>query len=237
MRRPPSPHISKAITIHSNHYDETSCQKPENETDHMLAEMCRNCRDNVPCLELRADSTSTAVPMTANTPPSARHPSLPRPSLSSFKTASFLIACLWTQPILAVLIPFSNCLSNDYVHPDQGNLLQLQWAPLYVDAVFDTEDTAHNLLITVWGNVTGRIGTQDLPSWNSPLWNDPDDVSWGKIRDQPQPNLPDGERKATTLYTKVDVLTYDPLSLYSNFCNGLLNASCPLGPVFNNESS
>lgn len=236
MRRPPIPRMPKVTTIHSNHYAEASCQKLENETDRMLAEICcdsKNRRDSVLRLELRADSTATTVPMTAITPPCYRRPSRSNSSSSFFKAASFLVACLWTQTVSAVLVPFSNCLEHSYVYPDPGNILQLQWAPLFLDAVYETEDPGHNLLLTVWGNVTGRIGTQELPPANDSSWSDPDGVPWGKIRDQPEPNLPDGERKATTLYSKVDVLTYDPYTLYSNFCDSILNGTCPLGPVFN----
>ncbi len=236
MRMPPIPRNPKATVAPSSHYDETNCRNSGNGTNHMLAEISRtsrNRRNAVLGLQLGADTTSTAASMTPTTATPPRLSSRPKLSSSSLKTA-FLITSFLVQPISAVLIPFSNCLPDNYVNPDPGSILQLQWAPLFVDAVFDTEDSTHNLKITVWGNVTGRIGTAALPLPGDPRWSDPDDVLWGKIRDQPEPDLPDGTRKATTLHRKLDVVTYTPYSLNSNFCDNLLNQSCPLGPVFNN---
>ncbi|KAI1083082.1 integral membrane protein [Whalleya microplaca] len=141
---------------------------------------------------------------------------------------------MWFQPARSVMIPFDNCLPDSYVYTNKApDEVQLQWIPLYVDAAFDTKNPAHNLRVTVWGNVTGRVGNEPLPPYDSPDWSDPNLVLQGKIRDEPNPSAPAAERKATTLHNKVDVLTYEPFTSNVNFCQNIANASCPLGPVFN----
>ncbi|KAI0147871.1 integral membrane protein [Hypoxylon sp. NC0597] len=131
------------------------------------------------------------------------------------------------------MVPFENCLDSKYIYSNQPQgEAQLQWVPLHVDAVFDTVNPAHNLRVTVWGNVTGRAGSDPLPSWDSPDWNDPSLVLNGKIQNEPDQSVPPAQRKVTTLHSKVDVLTYEPWYLNSNFCDSLLNGTCPLGPVF-----
>ncbi|KAI0012158.1 integral membrane protein [Xylariaceae sp. FL0662B] len=156
-------------------------------------------------------------------------------SSSFLRTGLFwLIACTWLQPTRSVMIPFDNCLPDSYLYTNKPqDEVQLQWIPMFVDAEFDTENPAHNLRVTVWGNVTGRVGTEPLPPPGSPDWSDPKKVLQGKILDEPNPNLPATERKATTLHSKVDVLTYEPYTSNLNFCQNIANASCPLGPVFN----
>ena len=226
-----------ASAIAVSHHDEASREVPGSTIkQRMIAEKPRDPKSSSSALPLepRAGTSSSPALMNGFSTPSRpnRRPGLLSPS--SLSTAFLSIACLWTQPVSAILIPFSNCLPEKYVHPDPGDNLQLQWVPQYVDAAFDTTNSSHNLQIIVWGNVTGRIGLDPLPPPNSSRWDDPEDVLWAKIRDTPYPELPDGERKATTLHTTVDVLTYDPYVRPTNFCNGLVNASCPLGPVFNN---
>ena len=229
-----------ATAIAMSDYDETSRGHPENRSNQPLL-VAENPRDSkysssssspLP-LELRGRTASTAALMTGSSPSSrpGRRPKISSPS--SLSTAFLSIASLCAQPASAVLIPFSNCLPPKYVFPDPGANLQLQWVPQFVDANFDAANSSHNLRIIVWGNVTGRIGTEPLPPPNDSRWADPEDVLWAKIRDTPYPNLPDGQRKATTLHTTVDVLTYDPYVVPTNFCDGIVNGSCPLGPVFN----
>lgn len=141
-----------------------------------------------------------------------------------------LVALFWLQPVAAVLVPFDNCLPASYIakadesSPSQA---QLQWVPKYVDAVFDLENDSHNLRVTMYGNVTGRVGDAQLPLWNDSIWNRNDSVLEGKIQNQP-----DSSGMATTLFTKVEFLSYEPYRLYSSFCNNTRNGSCPLGPVF-----
>lgn len=159
------------------------------------------------------------------------------PSLASFVLSS-LVACSWIRTASALMVPFDNCLDSNYIYSNQPEgEAQLQWVPLHVEAVFDTEDPAHNLMVTVWGNVTGRAGSDALPAWNSTDWDDPNKVLNGKIQNEPDQSVPAAQRKVTTLHTKVDVLTYEPFVSNVNFCDNLINGSCPLGPVFSNIST
>lgn len=142
-----------------------------------------------------------------------------------------LIASLWIIPTSAVFIDFQNCLSESY----QNDVpLALQFDPLYLNAVFNTTDSSHNLNITVYGNVTGS-GPENLvllpPSNDTSYWNSSQTNLGGKIENIPDP--PPGVNKYTTLFNKVNVLTYEPWSDTVNFCDQLINASCPLAPSFN----
>lgn len=165
--------------------------------------------------------------------PARRRPGANPSSLVNILLGS-LAACTWIRTASAVRIPqFSNCLPDSYIYSNQApDEVQLQWIPMFVDAEFDTTNPTHNLRVTVWGNVTGRAGTEALPAPGDPSWNDPTQALNGKIQNVPVPNPSSGKRKVTTLHTKVDVLTYEPYVLNSNFCDSLLNGSCPLGPVF-----
>jgi hypothetical protein len=126
------------------------------------------------------------------------------------------------------MVPFENCLSDPYIN---NVPTPLQWVPMFVDAAFDTTDPKHTLRVTMWGNVTGASTAVTLPPPNSPDWADPSKTD-GKILYEPEPNVP--EPKITTLHSKIEVLTYEPWSEGTDFCNkSLTNASCPLAPVFN----
>ncbi|KAI1470079.1 uncharacterized protein F4812DRAFT_421448 [Daldinia caldariorum] len=173
------------------------------------------------CLPSLSSPTST---------PTARNSRIS--SLSSVIVGS-LVASTWICTASAVNVTFNNCLDSNYIYSNQpAEQVQLQWVPLYADAKFDTQNPNHNLIVTVWGNVTGRVGVDTLPPWDSPRWNEPDQVLNGKIQNEPEPNLPAAQRKVTTLYYKVGVATYEPYHNTVNFCNNIINGSCPLGPVF-----
>jgi len=152
--------------------------------------------------------------------------------IATFPFLLVLIASLWIVPASAVLIDFQNCLSD----AAKSNLpLQLQFVPLFVDAVFNTTDPNHQLAVTVWGNITGStVGDAPrlvLPGANdTEYWNGNSTTNGGKIVDSPYPDV--ASPKLTTLTNKVDVLTYEPWSENLDFCNSLINASCPLGPRF-----
>ena len=140
-----------------------------------------------------------------------------------------LVASLWIMPASAAMIGFQNCLSESY----QNNVpLQLQFVPLFFDAVFDTENTMHNLRVTVYGNVTGSGPGNIIPILpplnDTDYWNS-NQTGPGKIEDIPDP----GVDKLTTLFNKVNVLTYQPWNESTDFCGRLVNISCPLAPVFN----
>ncbi|EEY19025.1 integral membrane protein [Verticillium alfalfae VaMs.102] len=139
-----------------------------------------------------------------------------------------VLACLLltTRPADAVQIPFSNCL------PDSYRLYEprlLQWTPLYADARFDTESENHNLRVIIWGNVTGSHSGVSLPPPSDSHWEDPTETEGKIVRLPNEPNA-----KVTALKTQVEMLTYQPFGAREDFCNDkLVNASCPLAPVFN----
>lgn len=138
------------------------------------------------------------------------------------------ILTLFLQPAVAVLIQqWTNCLSDSVTLSDPK---ELQWVPLYVGAEFEHDSATRNLRVTVWGNVTGSYGGVSLPAWDDPKWDDANFTD-GKIQRNPFPTT---AAKITTLHDKIDVLTYEPYSADFDFCdNALINATCPLGPVFN----
>lgn len=150
-----------------------------------------------------------------------------------FSTLGYLlvIISLWIVPASAAFIEFDNCLSES-VQKDTPK--QLQFTPYFVNAVFNTTDPSHTLQITVWGNVSGSGPTTKvvLPAWNNTeYWNSNQTAQGGKIVDIPDPTLTNP--KLTTLFNKVDVLTYEPYSNAVDFCQQLgKNFSCPLSPVF-----
>ncbi|KAI0817999.1 integral membrane protein [Xylaria sp. FL0064] len=146
-----------------------------------------------------------------------------------------LLACSAIPVVSAVNIPVQNCLSHSYISTNMDiprDKVQLQFEPMAADAVFEPDGENHNLLVTVWGNVTGRVGDATLPPPGDPEWDDPKGALGGKIV-----NSISGAN-ATTLHSTVDVLTYRPYTHDSFFCESLLHGwMCPLGPVFNNKTA
>lgn len=160
--------------------------------------------------------------------PRRRHTRL----LGTFGYLLLLLASLWIVPASAVFIDFENCLSEEYRDSDPT---ELQFVPLYMDAVFNTTAPSHNLQVIVWGNVTGsgpQYVNPTLPAWNSSYWTSNSTEYGGKIINIPEPNLADP--KYTTLSNKVNVLTYEPYDHSEEFCASLVNGTCPLAPVFEN---
>ncbi|KAH6648300.1 hypothetical protein BKA67DRAFT_661286 [Truncatella angustata] len=152
-----------------------------------------------------------------------------QPSASIYLLSSLL----WLRAVSAVLIPFENCLPDDYrwdsqAHKDDPNSTQIQWIPKWVDAKFNLSDPQHQLIVTIWGNVTGRLGQVDIPAWNSTEWDNPNSTlaHGGQILNQPQGS------NFTTLHSKIQVASYTPYSSDLNFCDSINNGSCPLSPVF-----
>ncbi|KFY86110.1 hypothetical protein V500_07864 [Pseudogymnoascus sp. VKM F-4518 (FW-2643)] len=134
-----------------------------------------------------------------------------------------IAASLCVAPVQAVLVPFENCLSESYT----GNVpKKLQFTPMFVDASFDASSDAHNLRFKVYGNVSGAYTNVNLPPANDPAWSNPK-ITDGKIENLPQPIY-----KYTTLYNKINVVTYQPWSQFLNFCDQVENGVCPLGPAF-----
>ncbi|KFY37405.1 hypothetical protein V495_07197 [Pseudogymnoascus sp. VKM F-4514 (FW-929)] len=132
-----------------------------------------------------------------------------------------LSLCL--APVQAVLVPFENCLPESYTDSVPK---KLQFTPLFVDASFDASTDEHNLRFKVYGNVSGAYTNVNLPPANDPAWANPK-ITDGKIENLPQPVF-----KYTTLYNKINVVTYQPWSQYLNFCDQVENGECPLGPAF-----
>ncbi|KAH6685247.1 integral membrane protein, partial [Plectosphaerella plurivora] len=125
----------------------------------------------------------------------------------------------------AALINFDNCLPDTYKRSDPP---PLQWVPKQLDARFDYSADNNTLQVIMWGNVTGSRFTSPLPPPGSPLWDDPDEQN-GKIFRNPEGQ----STKITTLLTKVDFLSYGTPNVLGDFCNDrLVNAQCPLAPVF-----
>ncbi|KAF4637043.1 hypothetical protein G7Y89_g1045 [Cudoniella acicularis] len=152
-----------------------------------------------------------------------------------FNTFGYILGIfsLWIIPATAVFIDFENCLSQSV--QNEGPLLQLQFVPYFVDAVFNTTDPSHNLQLTVYGNVTGSgpepTSRRVLPPWNDTLyWNSNQTDLGGKFENIPDPTA--DFPKFTTLFNKVDVLTYEPYNNTVNFCDQLVNTPCPLSPNF-----
>lgn len=134
-----------------------------------------------------------------------------------------LAVCMLIRPSKAVLIEYQNCLSDAYLNSDPT---RLQFVPNYVDAVFNTTDSNHNLRLTIYGNVTGTDTIITLPALDSPDWKNPNYTD-GKIV-----NVTSSTDKETTLYSKADFLSYEPWTSTVGFCDQLINGTCPLGPAF-----
>jgi hypothetical protein len=126
----------------------------------------------------------------------------------------------------AALVNFTNCLPPAILD-SSGNNTQLQWVPLYVNAVFNETAPTHNLNITVYGNVTGRLTNLPLPPPNDPAWTNPN-ATLGKIVDISGANI------HTTLKASINVLTFTEYHASpSDFCESTVNVACPIAPVFN----
>lgn len=122
----------------------------------------------------------------------------------------------------AVFVNFENCLDRRTIEADP---LPLQFVPLHVWAVFDTEED-NNLNITVFGNVSGTATKEPYPAPDDPHWLDPEE-ELGKIVDLSKSN-----NKYSTLLAKLSVLSFTPHEKPSRFCNSVNQGECPLSPVF-----
>jgi hypothetical protein len=128
----------------------------------------------------------------------------------------------------AAFVNFGNCLSDNTINSDPR---RLQWVPLYLDARFDTENPTHRMNLTLYGNVTGQTVQGDYPPADDPGWSNPN-VTFGKIADVGNDN------KYSTLSSDFKLLSYEAWDAPSQeFCETLINASCPLGPAFDANRS
>ncbi|KYK55468.1 integral membrane protein [Drechmeria coniospora] len=149
--------------------------------------------------------------------------------LSSLATMTLLAVLLFVfaSPVAAVRIDVTNCLAESYRTNEPK---PLQWMPKFADAKFDTLHSSHNLQLIVWGDVEGSQNQAVLPPPNDTYWKNADETN-GKIIETADPNA--DKLKATTLYSRVNVLSYEPWHLANNFCHeGLVNGTCPLAPTF-----
>ncbi|KAK4245637.1 hypothetical protein C7999DRAFT_16188 [Corynascus novoguineensis] len=157
---------------------------------------------------------------------------LPRPAVLAVLGSLLFLPNTVLRPAAAAAVPFENCLPETYVNNEPT---PLQWTPHQVDASFLATGSKHTLRVTMWGNVTGSFTSVALPPPGSPHWSDSSETD-GKIVDEPEPDVP--KPKLTTLHSKLEVLTYEPWSENTNFCNtSLVNATCPLAPVFVDANS
>lgn len=82
-----------------------------------------------------------------------------------------VVLLLLVHGATAAFISFENCMDTAIVN---SNPKQLQFTPLYLNAHFDAADPAHNLNITIYGNVSGQARTGIYPPATDPSWTDPD---------------------------------------------------------------
>lgn len=152
-----------------------------------------------------------------------QNPSLPRAS-PSFRSCVqrriiLLIQLLLiiVNPSSAALINVENCQSLDTINDST----MLQFIPMFANAVFNATTTSHNLNVTVYGNITGRLSNNKNSSQSD-----------GMIPDRGiDPHLGTENPKATTLLTSMRVLDYPVyIAPSARFCNST-NSACPLGPA------
>ncbi|KAI0863021.1 integral membrane protein [Xylaria cubensis] len=170
----------------------------------------------------------------AELPARLRRPLLRGATVTALLTIALLLLASSAVPFVSALrVDVQNCLSADYIWTNiPTDQVQLQFMPFVGDAVFERNNNGYHLSLTVWGNVTGRVGNATLPPPYDPEWDNPDsqEALNGKIQNtiESGPNF-----NATTLRSDVNVLSFQPYHNNAYFCQSLTNASCPLGPVFN----
>jgi hypothetical protein len=140
-----------------------------------------------------------------------------------------LVLALLVSPSRAAWVNYRNCLSADIINDAAGGQRHLQFEPWGVWVDFN-RTVNKGLNMTVYGNVTGQTTVEPLPAWNdTAYWQNPNQTRDGKIIDMdPTTNI------YTTLFARFQVLSYVPWEASGGvrFCDTLINAQCPLGPVF-----
>ncbi|KAF2439935.1 hypothetical protein P171DRAFT_476329 [Karstenula rhodostoma CBS 690.94] len=179
------------------------------------------------------DCTQRELPSLQPTQPPPR-PRRKRPAGSLSHTFSLfvLVVILAALPVAnAVFINFDNCLDSNYRH--ETDPVRLQFTPQHVWVKFNNTHSTHRLNVTIYGNVSGQLTSNDYPPPSDPRWKNPKD-SFGKIPDAWQvgkPGSPGGV--ATTLFPTFDALTYSSWNPGpQQFCNYTVNTPCPIAPVF-----
>lgn len=163
------------------------------------------------------------------TPPRSRRKRRIIPALSALTPLLLILAIASLLPLAsAVFVNFEDCLTRVYL-ADGKQTPYLRFTPMYVWADFSPEN---RLNITMYGNVSGQaqIGTYPPPSDDN--WKDPN-KTFGKII-----NLDKSANKYTTLFWNNKVLSYSAYTAPgSQFCNSVLNTSCPVAPAFEGNAS
>lgn len=151
-------------------------------------------------------------------------PPLPRGIIS---TVLLLLLSIATLPaVSAGFITFDNCLNPNILNSSPK---QLQFVPLFVNAVFNTTDKKRNLNITVYGNVTGQAQDGAYPPRTDPIFKN-DTKGLFSIADAPD--------NFTTLFTNIDVLSYEAYNAApARFCNTTLKRDCPWIPLWDANAS
>ncbi|KAJ0420374.1 hypothetical protein BJY00DRAFT_137905 [Aspergillus carlsbadensis] len=155
----------------------------------------------------------------------------PRKAASFGNGIAWLLAVLMTflSSAHAALLEFDNCLAKTIV---DSNPQQLQFVPLNVSVNFDLSDPLYPLDVTVYGNVTGTADrSTDYPAPSDPQWNDSNSTT-GKIED-----LDVANNNYSTLIASIQVVSFTPYSEASRFCDSVTQGDCPLGPVFDANTS
>lgn len=121
------------------------------------------------------------------------------------------------NPSSAASITFQNCLSPDIIN----NNATLQFIPMVANAVFNATTSSHNLNVTVYGNITGSLSSNQ--NWPNDNTNQSDE----EIPDV----FPGGLR--TRLKATFQVLSYilPTVPQSAPFCDSTLNGKCPLAPA------
>lgn len=137
----------------------------------------------------------------------------------------WLAISLLVTPTHAAYINFVNCLDDSIV---DSSPLRLQFTPYFVDATFDADNSANNLRLSIYGNVSGQATQGTYPPPDSSTWTNSNDT-FGKIVDVD----PNGGNY-TTLLQEYKFLNYNAyIAPASQFCAATLGDSCPLAPSFN----
>lgn len=129
----------------------------------------------------------------------------------------------------AAFLEFNNCLEPGILNDPS----QLQFVPLFFEVIYDTSPGPNPLNITIYGNVTGAAQGQTAPPAGSSQWDNSSDTA-GKIVNIVDD---DGNLTYTTLFTTIDLLSFTPYDQASQFCQNVVQGSCPLGPVFDVNGS
>ncbi|KAI9773174.1 MAG: hypothetical protein M1840_008295 [Geoglossum simile] len=159
-----------------------------------------------------------------------RRPRFTLPAVTAQLSLIAFLIILLTGPVVAVFIKFDNCLDKSTIESEPS---KLQFIPLHFYADFSHLGNSHTLNLTVYGNVSGSANRVPLPPPTDPMWNDPNNTL-GKIVDM---DSAWGTDIATTLSTRVNMLSYTPYDNLTFFCSQLVSGSCPIGPVRSNNSN